>query len=442
MRRFLLGLAFTLACLAITVALFDRAYPLVDAGLRLTREQAIARARTLAAAVGLAPRGARAATRFETNDTLSTYVDLAAGGPDSVRALGEHGPLPVFTWAVRLFEPGSPREVVVRFAPDGRLVGMARALAQDERRPYVSDAEGQLAADSALARWGGGARTAWRAVSSSYRVVPRSERVERTYLYERLGRRIGEAPIRAEVTVVGDSAGRPARGPTVGVQGVPLGVRLYPQIPEAFQRRYREMRSANDLYADLTVPAMGIFLVAAIVALGRLRGHGIRWRPAGVVGAVVGTLLGVAALDAIPGAWFGYDTATSPTTFVASLVLGAVASGVGAGFFVATVVAAAEALTRRALPLHYDWWAYWRHRGAPPIARRVLGGYALAAFGFAYVTLFYIGTRTLLGWWVPTGTLDDPNQIASPLPCSEKRPNHVRSYSTCATIVVGSPTRR
>jgi hypothetical protein len=46
----------------------------------------------------------------------------------------------------------------------------------------------------------------------------------------------------------------------------------------------------------------------------------------------------------------------------------------------------------------------------------VLGGYALAALGFAYVTLFYVATRALLGWWVPTGTLDDPNQIASPLP--------------------------
>ena len=108
----------------------------------------------------------------------------------------------------------------------------------------------------------------------------------------------------------------------------------------------------------------------------------------------------------IPGAWFDYDTATSPTTFVTQIVLAAVTAGAGAGAFVATVVAAAELLTRRAFPAHYDWWAYWRHRGAPPIARRILGGYALAAFGFAYVTLFYVATRTLLGWWVPTGSLD------------------------------------
>jgi membrane protease YdiL (CAAX protease family) len=36
--------------------------------------------------------------------------------------------------------------------------------------------------------------------------------------------------------------------------------------------------------------------------------------------------------------------------------------------------------------------------------------------GFAYVTLFYLATRTLFGWWVPSELLDDPNQIASPMP--------------------------
>jgi membrane protease YdiL (CAAX protease family) len=84
--------------------------------------------------------------------------------------------------------------------------------------------------------------------------------------------------------------------------------------------------------------------------------------------------------------------------------------------WVALVMAAAEALTRRAFPAHYDWYAGGRHAGAPPVAARLLGGYVLAAFGFAYVTMFYLGTRSALGWWVPTESLDDPNQIATPLP--------------------------
>ena len=44
------------------------------------------------------------------------------------------------------------------------------------------------------------------------------------------------------------------------------------------------------------------------------------------------------------------------------------------------------------------------------------GGYAVAAIAFAYVAAFYVVTRTLFGWWVPSVLLDDPNQIASPMP--------------------------
>ena len=43
-------------------------------------------------------------------------------------------------------------------------------------------------------------------------------------------------------------------------------------------------------------------------------------------------------------------------------------------------------------------------------------GYAVATIGFAYVALFYTVTRSVLGWWVPSEMLDDPNLIATPMP--------------------------
>ena len=94
----------------VTLAVFERAYPLVDVGLRLSREEAIARARALAAADGLAPAGARAAARFANDQGLATYVDLAAGGPDSVRALAQGREVALYAWDVRLFGPGVTRE--------------------------------------------------------------------------------------------------------------------------------------------------------------------------------------------------------------------------------------------------------------------------------------------------------------------------------------------
>lgn len=399
------------ACVAITLTFFARAYPLVDAGVSLDRATATARARALATRAGFAPPGARTVARFATDDALSTFVDLDAGGPDSVRALARDREVPLFRWDVRLYAPGDPRETTVRFAPDGRPIGLARSLADAERRPTIDEAAGRRAADSALVAWTGAPAGTWRFTAASVVSKPPSGRVERTYRYERVGRRVGGAPIRAEVTLTGrgDSTATTTSAADL------LGVRAFVDVPEEWSARFRERRAANDLYAAFSIPGVALFSVAALLVLVRSRGRA-RLRGAGWVGALVGVCMAAAGVNELPLAWFGYDTATEPGVFVASAAFGAVASGLLAGLWVAISVAAAELLTRRAFPAHHDWFGFVRHAGAPPVAGRVLGGYGLAAFGFAYVTLFYLATRSLFGWWVPTGSLDDPNLIATPLP--------------------------
>ncbi|GJG86510.1 hypothetical protein tb265_16910 [Gemmatimonadetes bacterium T265] len=411
----------TLLCVATTVGLFARAYPMVDVGLALDRAGAIARGRSLAAAAGFAPARADAAALFETDDSLSTYVDFAAGGADSVRALARGGDVPLYRWVVRLYRPGDVHETRVAFAPDGRVVGLTRQLPEAESRPLVTDTAGHLAADAALARWGSQDLAAWRLTGRSVVTQPRSARVDRTYRYERVGRRIGDAPIRADVTVTGPAAPAVLRGGAVAVVGSyaaePLAVRVYADLPDAWTRRYGEMRSANNTLALLPYPTLAVFVLGALGALvyfGRLRR--VRWRPAAAVGGTVGLLMALAGLNELPVAWFHYDTATAPSAYVASITLGALAGGVLAGGWVMLAVAAAEVCARRAFPTHYDWFSYPRFAGAPPLARRILGAYALAAFGFAYVTVFYVAMRGTFGWWVPAGTLDDPNQIATPAP--------------------------
>jgi hypothetical protein len=396
----------------VTLAVFGRAYPMVDVGLRLTREEVMARARALAARERLAPAGARTAARFGSDEALMTFVDLAAGGPDSVRALARGREVALYAWEVRLFAPGDPREARLRFTPDGRPLGVARRLAESDARPTVDERVGRVAADAALARWGGGLPdSAWRFTAASYTTQPRSGRVDRSYRYTRVGRTVGGAPVRAEVVLTGPDSAAAAAGATTQL----LGVRTFVDVPERWTRRYGEMRASNDLYASLSTPGVLLFFAGALGALVRWRDR-VRWRPALAVGALVGGLMTLGALNALPLSWFGYDTATAPSTFVTLAVLGALAAGVGAALFVGASVAAAEVLTRHAFPRQADWYGFLRHRGTGEVAAHVSGGYALAALGFAYVSLFYLATRGALGWWVPTGTLDDPNQIATPLP--------------------------
>ncbi len=382
--------------------LFPRAMPMLALRQQITRQVALQRADSFFQAHDLAPEGSRRAVHFEANDSLRTYVDLAGGGPDSLNALIRGRDFALFTWSVRAFVPLDPHEARVDFATDGRIVGFRRVLAESDRRPELDPDSARALATTVLADWIGQDTTLWSLSSSSYETRKTSGRVDRTFTFEREGRRIAEAPIRLDVVIAGDT---------------PSAANPYVVIPQSFHRRYGEMRSANDLLAVIAqIGMLALLILGAFVLRHYALEQSVRWRPALVAGAVIGALIAAAGVNQLPGSWFGYDTATSPAVFRTTIVLEAILSGVGMAILVGLTLAAAEAAARHAFPDHLDWWKLGRHRGTRAVAGRVAGGYATAAYGFAYVALFYLVTRKLLGWWVPTELVNDPNLISTPLP--------------------------
>ncbi|HEX2281646.1 MAG TPA: CPBP family intramembrane glutamic endopeptidase, partial [Thermomicrobiales bacterium] len=394
----------TVAVLAAAVAvwLFPRALPVVALEQSLSRDAALARADSFFRVHSLAPTGARTAVAFHADDSLRTFIELAGGGPDSLNALVRGDDVAPFTWSVRAFVPGNPREAQVDFAPDGRIIGFERTLAEADVRPTVSPDSGRRLAEHVLDTWIDDRPGRWKVVSASYETIQTSGRIDRSYIFERTDRRIGGAPIRAEAVIAGDTPSR---------------LLPYLEIPQSFQRRYAEMRSWNNLLALLASLGVGAIALAGAVALTRYaRERRVRWRQPMLAGGVIGVLMLAAALNQMPGNWFSYDTAMSPVTFQALQVLLALLVGVTTALMAGFTLAAAEASTRHAFPQHLDWWKLWRYRGTREVASRVGGGYAVAAIAFAYVAVFYLVTRTFFGWWVPAQLLDDPNQIATPMP--------------------------
>ena len=388
--------------MAIAAWLYPSALPIVALQQSLTRDVALARADSFFRAHSLTRPYARTAVRFQGDDSLRTFVELAGGGPDSLNALVRGDDVAPFTWSVRSFVPGDPREARVVFAPDGRIIGFSRRLAEADVRPAVSADSGRRLAEQVLDTWIDDRADRWKLVTSSYETKKTSGRIDRSYTFERTDRRIGDAPIRAEVVIAGDT---PARSSP------------YVEIPQSFQRRYAEMRSWNELLALLSSMGMlGITIVGGVALTRYARAGRVRWRQPMLVGVVIGALALAAALNEMPGSWFGYDTAMSPVTFRATQVLLALIVGVSTALLGGFTLAAAEAATRHAFPRHLDWWKLWRYRGTGEVASAVGGGYVVAAIAFAYVAAFYVVTRTLFGWWVPSAVLDDPNQIASPMP--------------------------
>lgn len=393
--------AIGLVCLGVAWWLFPRALPTLALEQHLTRERALQKADSFFNAHELATTAERTAVRFATNDSLLIFIDLGAGGKDSLDALVRSHELPIFTWDVRAFAPGSPDEARVRFGTDGRVMGFRRVLPDAEERPSISVDSAHALAQVVMGSWIDEDPSRWESVATAYETRASSGRVDRTLTFERRDRRVGEAPIRLRVVIAGD---------------LPVEAQPHVVIPEAFSRRYSEMRSANALLELLATIGMLAIALAGAVTLRRTARGTLRWRPALVVGTVIGVLVAGTMINTIPTNWYEYDTATPPAVFQAGMILVAVVGGAATLVLVTLTVVAGEALTRRAFPWHLDWWQLWQARGTREVAGAVAGGYVVAAFAFAYVAAFYVATRELFGWWVPSALLDNPNQIATPLP--------------------------
>jgi len=399
-----------LAAIALGVAwrLFPLAIPLVNLEVTMSRGDALAQAEELAATRKLAPEGARSAIRFSHDSGAQNYIELEGGGKAAFTALVKGDLYAPYWWDVRVFKPGDVSEVVIRFKPDGKSNGFGRRVPET----YVRDeATKALSPEAARSLAEESARGEWSVDLGPYKLLEQSQqtrpngRVDHVFVYER-DEKLGEARIRLRLGVTGDEL---------------TEIAPYVYVPESFERRFRELRSANDAIAGFASVTAGLLYGLGGCVVGALwlaRKHWLVVKPALRAGFIVGGLLAAVTLVAAPAAWFGFDTAQSTTTFWLREAGAALAVAVGGGLGYALVSMTAESLVRRAFPAHPQLWRVWSSDAAPTpaILGRTLGGYLFVPLELALVAAFYYATNRWLGWWQPSEVLTDPNILSNAMP--------------------------
>jgi hypothetical protein len=396
------------AALAIAWRLLPFAIPLVNLDITMTRPAAVAKAQALAAQRALAPEGARTAVAFNHDVVTQNYVELEGGGKPAFAQLVAGKAYAPYWWDVRLFKAGSIDEALIRFRPDGALDGFTRRVAET----YVRDpATKALTADEALALARTRAAQDWSVDFAPYRLLDQSQetrptgRVDHRFVFER-DERIGEARIRLQLTVAGDELTQ---------------VNPFVHVPESFQRRFQELRSANNTIAGIASIAAGVLYGLAGCVLGALwlmRRHWLLWKPPLTAGLVIGALLAATILANAPAAWFGFSTTQDEGMFWARQAGVALLAFLGGGLLLGEVFMAAEGLSRRAFPHHPQLWSLWSRAagGTREVAGRTAGGYLFVPIELAFIAVFYFVTNQWLGWWQPSEALTDPNILASYVP--------------------------
>ena len=230
--------------------------------------------------------------------------------------------------------------------------------------------------------------------------------MDHTFVYERPDIRLGEGRYRLRLVVGGDKL---------------TDLVHFVKVPEAFSRRYEQMRSSNDAVGAAGSIALFVLYLAGGCAVGLfflLRQRWILWRKPLLWGVFIAFLQLLAGINQWPLLWMSYDTAVSAEGFVMQQVLLLLLSFLGYTTLFTVSFMAAESLTRRAFPHHIQLWRIWSAdvASSKAVLGRTVGGYLLVAIFFAYEVLLYFVASRALGWWTPSDALVQPDVLANYFP--------------------------
>lgn len=388
-----LAIAVAAGSLWVVARYFHRAFPEASIDFQVSGPGSEPIAAAFLHAQGLNPSGFMHAEQFGYSDTTKTFLERELGLQKTGELLAHR--ISLWRWNQRWFKPLDAEEFDVAVATSGQVVGFVHVIADDAPGASLTEAQARALAQGFLAQT---MRANWRAWDELG--VERQQRPHRTdYVFTWKD----GTPLEPDAPA-GSAIAQAEHRHVVVVQGGAVGAyRAYVKIPEQWTRAFAQLRARNLAAGEVDSGLLLIVFVALLfVLVMRIRRNDIRWRTAVWIG-VAGTVLSfLSALNSLGAARFGYDTRQPMSTFLATNLLGDVASAVGVGVFLLVLTAAAESLYRErfgklvALPSFLSWRGV---RSKSFLLSMVLG-LALAALFFAYQTVFYL-IANHFGAWAP-----------------------------------------
>lgn len=398
--------ALALSAVGLTIYETRKTYPLVSTDLRMTRADALAKARSLEGRLKLGPKGYEQAASFygDGSETyVQSYIEQKVGGDVAFRALIDSEDYYPITWSVRHFKPKDEAETEFEFTPKGDLYGFWVSLSEHARGAALEKAEAVKIAEAGAREFG--LNPGRYRLENSDRYEAESGRADWTFDYKRADPRLKDARFALTLYVNGDDF---------------AGYYQTVEVPKSFisaQGRLDDARTV--ILGTVWAVANLMFVVGGGFGLLMLaRRRQFEWRKAIGWGAVVAAVSAIGDLNDLPVNWFDYTSYDSKATFLFQEVTNALTTFLGMWAIVATTLLVAEGLTRQAFPRQIQLWRIWKGETASSAATlgRTAGGYLWAAILLGYTTAFYLLMTKLFSWYAPASPTADPDMLATYLP--------------------------
>src|SRR6202047_5544364 len=107
---------------------YFRAFPEASVNFKVSRGEALARAREFLASEGQDAASYQSAIVFNVDDDAKTYLERETGLEQANRLMSSE--LNIWYWDVRFFKPQQEEEFQVRVSPAGQIVGYEHRVAE------------------------------------------------------------------------------------------------------------------------------------------------------------------------------------------------------------------------------------------------------------------------------------------------------------------------
>lgn len=396
--------AITIVCTLFGFKYFPHAFPMLEVELTMNREAALDAAKEAAERLDLGPDDYFQAANFVVDGRTRTFVELEGGGTEVFRKMLTDTLYTPYRWQVKHLKEGDANYVTLRFSPTGEFIEFWEYLPEDEPGAALEADSARGIAETFATDWGIFLNQ-YELVEESQHEVP-SGRINHWFVYERPDIQIGEGRYRLRLQVSGDR-----------VTELDHSVK----VPEAFNRRYKEMRSANNTIAFSGTVAMFLLYGLGGIGLGLfilMRQGWVLWRKPLFWGFFVSFMASLGQVSYFPLYWSHYDTALSANGFILENILQIVLQFVLMGVALTLTFIAAESMTRKAFPNQLQLWKIWSKdvAASPTTLGFTVAGYWFVGIFFAFDIALYLFANNVLGWWSPAGSMVDPDIVATWFP--------------------------
>ncbi|HSC45437.1 MAG TPA: type II CAAX endopeptidase family protein, partial [Candidatus Acidoferrum sp.] len=365
---------------------FFDAFPEASVNFKVSRNEALARARNFVESQGNSTAGYRSVIVFGVDDNAKTYLEREVGLKEANRLMASD--VNVWHWEARFFKPEQEEEFSVTVNPEGTVTGYVHKVPEAQTGAQRTREAAQQTAQNFLTAKMGKAAADWDFLSEEANSAKKPNRLDWSFTWEKHGFKAKDAPERL----------------TIGLHGAEIGSASEAlKVPEQWERDYRHLRSTNEFYN--TVAVIPYFLLFGWVfwyGIQLARRGQTSWRLALQLGVLVAILLTAMQLNRWPLEVIGYDTNSAYGSFVIRQLLGALLFGIGSALTVTLVLPGGEPLYRQAKPhfLRLKKALTWRGLRTREFFSSVVVGLSFAAAHMGFLVAFYL-VANHFGAWAP-----------------------------------------